>query len=137
MVVGVKPKTSLTEIFKPIVQKINIDGQKVEYASSTPEPTEGQSSDSFLEDYLKTFFREVDTKSPTYLNRWKQPYQKAAIAQHQQISPFAKNVAQASELRALYSAFHEFNGSSRQLIGLLIVSANTGLNLETLIEAIP
>jgi hypothetical protein len=124
--------------FKPVVQKINIDGQKVEYASSTPEPADDELSDSFLEDYLKTFFREVDTKSPTYTNRWKQPYQKAAIAQSQQISSYARDVAQLSELRALYSEFHECaDGRSKQILGLLIVSANTGLTLETLVEAIP
>jgi hypothetical protein len=124
--------------FKPVVQKINIDGQKVEYASSTPEPSEDISSDSFLEDYLKTFFREVDTKSPMYMNRWKQPYQKAAIAQSQQISPFARNVALISELRALYDAYNSNdNNFSKQCIGLLIITANTGLDLETVLEAIP
>jgi hypothetical protein len=124
--------------FKPVVQKINIDGQKVEYASSTPKPADDELSDSFLEDYLKTFFREVDATSPAYMNRWKQSYQKAAIAQHQQISPFARDVAQVSELRVLYNAFHEFNdGRSKQILGFLILSANTGLSLETLVEAIP
>lgn len=123
--------------FKPVVQEINIDGQKVEYASSTPEPADDELSDSFLEDYLKTFFREVDVKSPAYMNRWKQSFQKAAIAQHQQISPFARNVAHISELRVLYDAYNNANNFSKQCIGLLIITANTGLDLETVLEAIP
>lgn len=125
-------------LFEPIRQKINVDEQIIEYVSSTPVADNEEGADALLESYLKTYFREIDSKTPPDINRWKRPYQKAAIAQHQQISPFARDVAQLSELRTLYNAYSETdNEFSKQCIGILIISANTGLTAETIIEAIP